>query len=289
MKVNIDIGSGFCFGVHRAIALVEEALIDNREVYCLGELVHNEMQLQVLKEKGLKTISDADFTALSGKTMFLRAHGEPPSTYQAAEDANIHLIDATCPIVLKLQEKVKFAWQEGKSEGVQIVIYGKPLHAEVVGLNGVADNCAIIISNESEIHKINFSKPVALFSQTTMDADSYYAIASTIENEMLSVGNSNFKLYRSICSQVSGRVPQLKQFALQNDVILFVSGLNSSNGKFLFSECLKTNPKSYLINSPEDIDSKWLYEAKNVGVTGATSTPSWLIKKIADFVQNRIE
>lgn len=289
MKVNIDIGSGFCFGVQRAIALVEEALSDNREVYCLGEIVHNDVQFQILKEKGLQTVSDADFSLLSGKTMFLRAHGEPPSTYKSAEDSNIHLIDATCPIVLKLQEKVKFAWQEGKSKDVQIVIYGKPQHAEVIGLNGVADNQAIIISNESDIHKINTSKPVAIFSQTTMDADSYYAIASAIENEMLRIGNTNFKLYRSICSQVSGRVPQLKQFALQNDVILFVSGFNSSNGKFLFSECLKMNPKSYLISSPEDIDFTWLHEAENVGVTGATSTPSWLIKKVADFVQLRFE
>lgn len=286
MEIHIDTGSGFCFGVHRAISLAEEALAGRNEIFCLGEMVHNSIQVQKLEEKGLHTVSIIDFPNLEGKTVFLRAHGEPPSTYLKAEGAGIHLIDATCPIVLKLQQKIKLAWDQGKYNQVQIVIFGEATHAEVIGLNGIVDNQAIIVYSDHDILKIDATKPVELFSQTTMDATAYRDIAFKIENYLLDAGNTEFIFNRSVCSQVSGRIPQLKQFAVQNDVILFVSGSNSSNGKYLFSECQKANPRSYFIGSATDIDFNWLENVENVGITGATSTPSWLINQVADFLKS---
>lgn len=284
MEIHIDTGSGFCFGVQRAILLAEEALDEGNDIYCLGEMVHNPIQVKKLKDKGLKVISQSDFSEVEGKTVFLRSHGEPPSTYKAAEDAGIHLVDATCPIVLKLQQKIKLTFSEGISSNVQIVIFGKPTHAEVIGLNGIIHGNAIVIFDYQDINKIDPLKPVHLFSQTTMDSSSYSELGVKIQQYLLDAGNENFTFHRSVCSQVSARIPQLREFALKNDVILFVSGANSSNGTFLFAECYKVNSRSYRINSETDIDLNWLKDAENIGISGATSTPSWLIKQVADYL-----
>lgn len=289
MQINVDTGSGFCFGVNRAITLAEEALEQRNEIFCLGEMVHNPVQMQKLTTQGLKVIDANELEQYEGKTVFIRAHGEPPITYKLAEKSGVELVDATCPIVLKLQQRIKEAWEEGKSIEVQIVLFGKPGHAEIIGLNGVINNTAILLESVDDIHKIDPYKPVILFSQTTMDAGLYIELAEAIKEELIKVGNTNFEFNKSICGQVSGRIPQLKEFAKAQDVILFVSGANSANGAYLFNICKQANEKSYMVNSQYDIDFEWFKSCRIVGISGATSTPEWLIKNIAAFVKEHFD
>jgi len=285
MKVTIDPDSGFCFGVNRAIQKAEAELEAGNPVFCLGEMVHNQVQMYQLKAKGLKVITNADLPSLTGKTVMFRAHGEPPETYQLAKELGISIIDATCPIVTKLQQRINDSYTNGEKDDAQIVIYGKSGHAEVAGLSGNAGNLALIVNNENDFVKIDFSKPVRLFSQTTMDAEAYQLIGEALQKRMDDTGNNDLVINKSVCRQVSGRAPALRAFAAEHDVIVFVSGENSANGKYLFGICKAINEKSYFINDIEDIDQQWFENAGSVGISGATSTPGWLIEQVAGFIK----
>ncbi len=284
MKVSIDQGSGFCFGVNRAIQTAENELDAGSEVYCLGEMVHNQVQMDKLKTKGLKVITHEDLPGLKGKLVLIRAHGEPPQTFHMADTLGVKLIDATCPIVTKLQQRIHESAVSDEIDDIQIVIFGKPCHAEVEGLVGNAADKAIVISSESDLENIDFSKPVRLFSQTTMDAENYQSIIVSIQQRMTEAGNEDFVINKSVCRQVSGRAPALRIFAADHEVVIFVSGKNSANGAYLFGVCKAINDKSYFINTTEGIDKQWFENVKSVGVSGATSTPGWLIRQVADYI-----
>lgn len=286
MQVTIDPGSGFCFGVNRAIQYAEAELEAGNPVFCLGEMVHNKVQMDLLKAKGLKVIAYADLPALKGQKIMVRAHGEPPETFQLLKQLGITVLDTTCPIVIKLQEKINTSFVSGQMDDAQIVIYGKSGHAEVAGLNGNAGNAAIIVSSESDFKKIDFSKPIRLFSQTTMDAEAYEAIGAAIHTRMSEDGNADLVVNKSICGQVSGRAPSLRLFAAAHDVIIFVGGSNSANGAYLFSVCKTVNERSFYISNQEDIDYKWFDNSKSIGITGATSTPGWLIEQVAEYIRD---
>jgi len=285
MKVTIDPDSGFCFGVNRAIQKAEAELEAGNPVFCLGEMVHNQVQMDQLKAKGLNVITNADLPSLKGKTVMFRAHGEPPETYQLAKELGISIIDATCPIVTKLQQRINDSNAIGEKYDAQIVIYGKSGHAEVAGLNGNAGNSAIIVNSDNDFGKIDFLKPVRLFSQTTMDAEAYQAIGEALQKRMNAAGNNDLEINKSVCRQVSGRAPALRTFAAEHDVIVFVSGKNSANGKYLFGICKAINEKSFFINDIEDIDQQWFENAGSVGISGATSTPGWLIEQVAGYLK----
>jgi 4-hydroxy-3-methylbut-2-enyl diphosphate reductase len=284
MKVTIDPGSGFCFGVNLAIQTAMAELQAGNSVYCLGEMVHNKVQMDQLKAKGLKVITHDDLPALKGQKVMVRAHGEPPETFQRMKDLDITTLDATCPIVTKLQEKINESFISGKPTNSQVVIYGKSGHAEVAGLNGNAGNAAIIVSSSSDFEKIDFSKPIRLFSQTTMDAEGYQSIGESILGRMNEAGNNDLVVNKSVCRQVSGRVPSLRSFANEHEVIIFVGGSNSANGAYLYSVCKAINERSFYISTNQDIDIKWFENVDSVGVTGATSTPGWLIEEVAQFL-----
>ncbi len=286
MKVTIDPDSGFCFGVNRAIQTAESELDAGNEVYCLGEMVHNQVQMDKLKAKGLKVITHADLPDLKGKQVLIRAHGEPPQTFRLADKLGIKLIDATCPIVTKLQKRIHESAISEDSDDIQIVIFGKPCHAEVEGLVGNAADKAIVIGSESDFEKIDFSKPVRLFSQTTMDAERYQLITEKIQLRMTETGNTDLVINKSVCRQVSGRAPALREFASMHEVVIFVSGKNSANGAYLFGVCKAINDKSYFISTEEDIDIQWFENKSSAGVTGATSTPGWQIDQVAEFIRN---
>ncbi len=285
MEVVIDPDSGFCFGVNRAIQTAENELKAGKPVYCLGEMVHNQVQMDQLKSKGLRIVTHADLYNLKGETVLIRAHGEPPETFRLAKELGISLINATCPIVSKLQEKIYNSYSSETSANVQIVIYGKPGHAEVSGLNGNAGNNAIIVSSVDDFSQLDFSRPVRLFSQTTMDIEGYIQVGEALKQQMEQAGNSDLLIHKSVCRQVSGRAPSLRAFAAEHDVIIFVSGKNSANGKYLFGICREVNEKSYLVGNTGDIDSHWFIGAKSAGISGATSTPGWLIEEVAGFIR----
>lgn len=286
MKVTIDPDSGFCFGVNRAIQTAESELDSGNEVYCLGEMVHNQVQMDKLKAKGLKVITHADLPDLKGKQVLIRAHGEPPQTFRLADKLGIKLIDATCPIVTKLQQRIKESAISEENDDIQIVIFGKPKHAEVDGLVGNAADKAIVIGSEIDFEKIDFSKPVRLFSQTTMDAERYQLITEKIHLRMTETGNTDLVINKSVCRQVSGRAPVLREFASRHEVVIFVSGKNSANGAYLFGVCKAINDKSYFISTVEDIDIQWFENESSVGVSGATSTPGWQIDQVAEFIRS---
>jgi 4-hydroxy-3-methylbut-2-enyl diphosphate reductase len=289
IHVEIDKRSGFCFGVVNAINQAEELLKQNEPLYCIGEIVHNSEEVERLKSKGLITISHNDLDSLRGKNVLLRAHGEPPQTYEKAISNGVKLIDASCPVVLKLQIKVRKGWAQMQDMGGQVVVFGKKGHAEVVGLVGQTDGEAIVIQNASELDQLDFSKPIELFAQTTMSSDEFIAISNQIKERMLATngsGNYHFKVHNSICGQVANRKTELKNFSVQFDTILFVSGRNSSNGKMLYEVCKAVNPNTYFISSVSELDLQWLSKSKSVGICGATSTPLWLMEKVAEAVKN---
>ncbi len=287
IQVEIDKNSGYCFGVEYAIQMAEDALMENGSLYCLGDIVHNDMEVQRLNALGLQIITHDDLPHLYNTAVLIRAHGEPPETYQIALKNNIELIDASCPVVLKLQNRVKNAYDDLKKKDGQMVIYGKEGHAEVIGLVGQTNQEAIIISGASDLNKVDFNRPITLFSQTTKSTEGFYALKDKIADKILeNKGNINdFDANDSICRQVSNREPQLKAFSQNNDIILFVSGKKSSNGKALFETCLKENPKSYFIENETEIDKSWFVENSKVGICGATSTPMWLMENVKKFVQ----
>ncbi len=288
MKVEIDKKSGFCFGVQNAVEIAEKALLQGEKVYSLGPIVHNDKEVERLSSLGLVTIDHEQFRQLKNCKVLIRAHGEPPETYAKAEENNITIIEATCPIVKKLQSGIRVIWEKVKKDNGQIVIFGKQGHAEVVGLLGQTENEGILISNSSDTDKIDFSRPVALFSQTTMEISEFNSIKELIYNKMKEHGvlDPNLYLYvkNTVCGQVSNREPNLRTFAREHDTIIFVSGKESSNGRMLFSVCKSVNPDTHFISSSEEIEKSWFDDKRSVGICGATSTPKWLIENIRDFI-----
>lgn len=287
MKVEIDKNSGFCFGVVNAIKIAEDSLKEKTGLYCLGDIVHNGEEINRLEKLGLKTITRADYFKLSNCTVLIRAHGEPPETYQYAKENNIMLIDATCPVVLKLQKRVRKAFEDFKEENGQIVILGKKGHAEVDGLNGQTNNEAIIIQEKVDLDKIDFSRPATFFSQTTRSIEEFKKIAEEIKSR---AGiNVPVKINDTICRQVANRVPILQKFVTRYDLILFVSGKKSSNGKFLYEVCKQKNPNTFFVSNTDDLKIDWFKSVGKVGICGATSTPQWLMEHIADWIIERFQ
>ena len=281
MIVEIDRASGFCHGVVSAIRKAEERLDEGGTLYCLGDIVHNSKEVERLQQRGLITISHPDLENLSGQKVLLRAHGEPPSTYETAKRKGIEIIDATCPVVLQLQRRIKAAYNT-RTPGLQIVIYGKMGHAEVNGLVGQTNGEAIVVENIDGLYQIDFTKPIALYSQTTKSIDGLRLIVAEIERRRNP--DVPFSYYDTICRQVSNRVSQLRAFAASHEIILFVSGKKSSNGKILFNECLSVNSRTHLIAGPQEIDRQWLEGVNSTGICGATSTPRWLMEDVREAV-----
>ncbi len=282
--VEIDKESGFCFGVVNAINKAEEELSKGGLLYCLGDIVHNSREVERLRAMGLVTIDHKEFERLHDVRVLLRAHGEPPETYEIARRNNIEIIDATCPVVLKLQKRIKQEYSQGGDK--QIVIYGKNGHAEVLGLVGQTMGKAIVIEKPEEVLKLDLNRSICLYSQTTKSLEEFRRIVGYIKDH-ISPGVT-FQYYDTICRQVANRIPNIRKFSAAHDLIFFVSGKKSSNGKMLFSECLKVNPNSHLIDSVEEIDCSTLSNATLIGVCGATSTPKWLMEEISKAIESRI-
>jgi 4-hydroxy-3-methylbut-2-enyl diphosphate reductase len=288
MVVDVDDRSGFCFGVQNAVEIAEEFLAKGEKVFSLGQIVHNDIEVERLFKMGLESIDHYQFRKLKNCKVLIRAHGEPPETYYIAEKNNITIIEATCPIVKKLQSKIKETWMETKKKGGQVVIFGKAGHAEVVGLIGQTNNETILTDGKESLEKIDYKKEVHLFSQTTMSVSDYKQLAETIRIRMREKGIEFPEKYlhvnNTICGQVSNRQPGLKTFARKHDIIIFVSGKESSNGKMLYSICKSENPETFFISSPDDLKREWFKGKESVGVCGATSTPKWLIDSIRDLI-----
>ncbi|MEA1874167.1 MAG: 4-hydroxy-3-methylbut-2-enyl diphosphate reductase [Bacteroidota bacterium] len=283
MKISLDPNSGFCFGVTNAINMAEEILKDNETLYCLGDIVHNNVEVSRLKDLGLISINHEEYVKLHDTSVLIRAHGEPPSTYEIAKKQNIQLIDSTCPVVLRLQDKIKQLGKQLFANGGQIVIYGKHGHAEVVGLIGQTDGKAIVVMDENDLKKVDFNRPIHLFSQTTRKIQDYREIAAIIQQRMKSP--EELTVHNSICPSVSGRELELKGFAKNHDIIIFVSGEKSSNGKMLYKVCKEANPNAYFVSKPDDIKASWFANKNYVGISGATSTPWWLMEEVAETIE----
>ena len=286
VRVEIDKGSGFCFGVVTAIKKAEEELTKGETLYCLGDIVHNSKEVERLKEMGLITINHDEFKELHNAKVLLRAHGEPPETYSIAKENNIEIIDATCPVVLKLQQRIKQQYGTQESANNQIVIYGKNGHAEVLGLVGQTSGEAIVIEKLEEVKKLDFSKNIRLYSQTTKSLDEFEKIVEYIKEHISP--EASFEFYDTICRQVANRMPHIRTFAASHDLIFFVCGKKSSNGKVLFNECFKVNPNSHLIDSPDEIDPQLLQGVQSIGICGATSTPKWLMEEVQAYINQII-
>ena len=283
--IEIDEDSGFCFGVVNAIKKAEEELDEKGGLYCLGDIVHNSDEVERLAKKGLKIIDHDDLSKLTNTKVLLRAHGEPPATYKVAATNNVEILDATCPVVLALQKRILKAWTENPN--AQIVIYGKKGHAEVNGLVGQTQGEAIVIEHEDEIENIDYSKPIYLFSQTTKSIEGFKKLVDEIKSRMdEGVG---FVYYDTICRQVANRMDNIKKFAREHDLVFFVSGKKSSNGKVLFEECKKQNANTYFVSSAEEVDINVLSgKPKSIGICGATSTPKWQMQEVKDKLKNII-
>jgi len=282
IKIEIDPDSGFCFGVVNAIQQAEQELSADSELCCLGDIVHNSREVARLQEKGLKTINHEDLQGMRNKKVMLRAHGEPPSTYKIAAQNRIQLIDATCPVVLQLQRKIRKIYQLSDPQKSQIVIFGKTGHAEVNGLVGQTEGTAIVIETKDDVRQLDFSKSIYLFSQTTMSVQDFKEVIREIQAHINPP--VAFHSFDTICRQVANRMLHIRKFASQYDLILFVAGEKSSNGKVLLHECRQANPNTSLISGPEDIDPSWLQTVRSVGICGATSTPKWLMEEVAQSV-----
>jgi 4-hydroxy-3-methylbut-2-enyl diphosphate reductase len=292
MNIEIEKEAGFCFGVVSAINALEKELKKEKTMYCIGDIVHNNMEVERLERMGLRTIDLSEFSHLKDTKVMIRAHGEPPSTYNIAKENNINIIDATCPIVLKLQKDVKKGYMEMKSKGGQIVIFGKKGHAEVVGLEGQTDNTAIVVSNEQDLSKIDYTRPIHIYSQTTKNKEDYQYIIEKINQkrkELKIDDRVEFLITDSICKKVSMRAEKIVSFAKSKDCVLFVSGKHSSNGTYLYNLCKKNNQNTFFISSEQDIDIENIRQFNNIGISGATSTPMWLMKKIKDYVYQKLE
>ena len=276
VNVEIDSGSGFCFGVTTAIQKAEEELAKGNKLYCLGDIVHNGQECERLKKMGLITINHEEFAQLHNVKVLLRAHGEPPATYELARKNQIEIIDATCPVVLRLQKRIKQEY-DNSPDNKQIVIYGKNGHAEVLGLVGQTNGKAIVIEGLSEVDRLDFSKDIHLYSQTTKSVDEFRQIVAYIQEHISP--EATFEYHDTICRQVANRMPNIRGFASNHDLIFFVCGRKSSNGKILYHECKKVNPNTHLIDQPEEIDKALLQDVQSIGICGATSTPKWLMEE----------
>ena len=282
MIIEIDDGSGFCFGVTTAIKKAEEELAKGEKLYCLGDIVHNGMECDRLRDMGLITINHDEMRQLHNAKVLLRAHGEPPETYELARKNNIEIIDATCPVVLKLQKRIKEQYDENNDR--QIVLFGKKGHAEGLGLVGQTQSKAIVIESSDEVTKLDFSRDIYLYSQTTKSLDEFNSIIEYIKAHISP--DATFKSFDTICRSVANRMPNISTFATKHDLILFVCGRKSSNGKVLYNECLRVNPNSHLVEDPNEIDPSWLEGIRSVGICGATSTPRWLMEQCSEAIQN---
>ncbi|MDE6697791.1 MAG: 4-hydroxy-3-methylbut-2-enyl diphosphate reductase [Muribaculaceae bacterium] len=284
-KIEIDSGSGFCFGVTTAIRKAEAELERTGVLYCLGDIVHNAGEVERLRKKGLITVDHDEFAKLHNVKVLLRAHGEPPSTYETARKNNIEIIDATCPVVLQLQKRIKDAYDKSSAptndseNDPLIVIYGKPGHAEVNGLVGQTEGRAVVIQDKADLDNIDLNRDIWLYSQTTKSIEGFQDIVAEIQSRKKA---GTFQWFDTICRQVANRMPQMRQFAANHDVILFVSGAKSSNGKVLYAQCKEVNPKTYLITDETELDPDWIMGAESIGICGATSTPRWLMQKVAE-------
>ena len=285
LQIEIDNGSGFCFGVTTAIQKAEEELAKGNTLYCLGDIVHNGMECDRLRQMGLVTINHDEMLQLHDVKVLLRAHGEPPATYELARRNHIEIIDATCPVVLQLQKKIKKQYSLTSNLlplTSQIVIFGKKGHAEVLGLVGQTQSSAIVIESFEEVKKLDFSRDIYLYSQTTKSLDEFHQIIEYIQQHISA--DATFKSFDTICRSVANRMPNISSFAAKHDLILFVCGRKSSNGKVLFNECLRVNPNTHLIEGPDEIDPQWLEGIHTVGICGATSTPKWLMEQCRDAI-----
>jgi len=309
LQIEIDKGSGFCFGVTTAIQKAEEELAKGNQLYCLGDIVHNGMECERLRQMGLITINHDELRQLHDAKVLLRAHGEPPETYELARQNNIEIIDATCPVVLQLQKRIKKQYEASISDSLipsishslipsishslipsishsptsQIVIFGKEGHAEVLGLVGQTAGNAIVIEHFDDVKQLDFSRDIYLYSQTTKSLDEFHRIIEYIQQHISP--DATFRSFDTICRSVANRMPNISQFATKHDLVLFVCGRKSSNGKVLFNECLRINPNTHLIEGPEEIDPAWLDGIRTVGICGATSTPKWLMEQCRDALQ----
>lgn len=281
MEVIIDSNAGYCFGVVRAIGTAEEELRRDAHLYCLGDIVHNSAEVRRLEQEGLEVIDHGRLGQLADCRVLIRAHGEPPQTYSLAKERGITLVDATCPIVLALQQRIRRGYDEMRAVGGQVVIFGKPGHAEVVGLNGQTDGTAVIVSSPDDLSAIDFSRPIRLYSQTTKSRDEYRRLTANIEANR----PKDFVAYDTVCNRVASRARELEQFAASVDVLLFVAGEGSSNGHYLYEYCRKVQPATYLLSDASALNPQWIAGAERVGISGATSTPRWLMEE----VKRRIE
>ena len=285
MKIEIDQGSGFCFGVTRAIGKAEEELATEEKLYCLGDIVHNGKECDRLQQLGLVTINHHQLHDIHDAKVLLRAHGEPPSTYALANERSINLIDATCPVVLHLQERIKKEYDADTQHKKQIVIFGKKGHAEVIGLEGQTNNTAIVIEKIADLNKIDFTRPIYLFSQTTKSVEEFDAIVEEIKKQSV----NHFEYHNTICKNVANRVKRLQDFAKSNDVVIFVGGQKSSNAKVLYNNCLEVNSCTIFVSSITDITAEIMqqcHQAERVGICGATSTPKWLMEQVKQHIEN---
>lgn len=283
IEVEIDKGSGFCFGVVTAIESAERELNNTDILYCLGDIVHNSLEVERLQAHGLRTIDHNEFSSLKEKKVLLRAHGEPPSTYEVAKQNNITIVDATCPVVLQLQRKIHKCYQETRVNNAQLVIYGKKGHAEVNGLVGQTEGSAIVIEKPEDLDRLDFTRDICLFSQTTKSLDGFRKIVKEIQQRK--AGNVRFEYHDTICRQVANRLPNIKAFASSHDWVYFVAGKKSSNGKMLLEECRKANPNTIFISEVKEITEPLPPNVRKVGVCGATSTPKWLMEEVAVRIQ----
>ncbi len=288
MKVTIDASAGFCWGVVRTIDIAEDEMKAGEPLYSLGPVIHNPMEIGRLRERGLATVTHADLPSLAGKKVLIRAHGEPPSTYREAKKQGVTLIDATCPVVTKVQERIR----KFHDNGYQIVIFGKKDHAEVIGLLGHTNNEAIVVKSVAEAEKVDPGKKTVLFSQTTMDKATFYEIAAVLKKRIQDfvVGTFeesaiDFHAKDTICGQVSGRDKRLREFAASQDVMVFVAGRDSSNGKVLYDICREANPRSYFIEQAGELKAEWFTGVATVGISGATSTPHWLMARVKEAIE----
>lgn len=282
-RIEIDKQSGCCFGVSRAIERAEQELQKGGTLYCLGDIVHNSIEVERLANMGLVTINHDQFRELRNVRVLLRAHGEPPSTYEIARQNNIELIDASCPVVLKLQERIKDKYLNNKADQQQIVIYGKKGHAEVNGLLGQTNDSAVVLEQLSDVDKLDFTKDITVFSQTTKSVEGLQQVGQAIRNRLPK--EKQMELYDTICRQVSNRIPHIKEFAQQFDAIIFIAGEKSSNGRILFNECHSVNPNSFFIHSPEDVSPEMIAPFDSIGICGATSTPLWQMEAVEKQAQ----
>jgi len=281
MKIEVDKGSGFCFGVVEAIRRAEERLEKDTKLYCLGDIVHNNSEVDRLRKKGLTSISHEQFFTMRDTTVLLRAHGEPPEIYAYAQANNIKLIDATCPVVLKLQKRILKSYESGSKSNSQLVIYGKKGHAEVNGLVGQTNGEALVVEGVDDLAQVDFTRPIVLYSQTTKGLEGLHLLTQELSKNAAGVP---VKVHDTICRQVANRIPGIKKFAVRYDLIIFVSGKKSSNGKMLFDICSAVNPNTKFISDLSEIEPEWMNNINSVGICGATSTPMQLLEEVADFL-----